>query len=429
MELPEETEIAIVGAGVIGLSAAAFLAQSGHQVVVLDEASAPARGASAHNAGQIRPTACVPLAAPGALGELVRSSFRRGRPIRLGRGALRDWRWSSAFASWARGPGIDRRTRVLAELGQAGEDAFQTVEGWAGRELIHRCGSLDVFETEHEFGRAGELISVLRGHGFAAEPLSGKEVQEREPSLASAPAGGVWLPGAAHCDPVSVTSALASIAAAAGTRIATGAQVEEIELGPGAASLSSGGRTLRAETVVLAGGATASVRLPGALARCLPLLGGRGFGLDIDGGPRLRQSLILTERHVSATPWPHGGLRLTTGMDVGATGTRIAERRLRALRASAAAMFGDLGPDSGRPWVGVRPLTPDGLPLIGRLTGCPRALVASGHGMLGVTYGPATGRLVAELIDGGAPGWASDFSPERFASGWSPRKAAGSVSR
>lgn len=215
-QLPDSAEVVVVGAGVIGLSAAAFLAREGHEVVVLDRAEVPGSDASAHNAGQLRPAACIPLAARGAIREFARSTLKAGRPLRLNRGALRQWRWPMAFATWTRSPDLPRRTRVLAELGHASEDAYRTLEGWLGRELIVRRGALDVYESKRAWRQSSDVTAVLEEHGFAVESLSGEEAAEREPGLRVRPAGALWFPDAAHCDPVAVCAALAEVASAAG---------------------------------------------------------------------------------------------------------------------------------------------------------------------------------------------------------------------
>lgn len=416
-------DAAVVGGGVIGLTAAIELARRGREVHLL-EAGEIAGGASAHNAGQIRPAACVPLAKGGAIREALRAgSFQRGRPIRLGAKAFSNWRWMTAFASWSHDSDIEPRTQALAHLGKASEAAFAALEAQTGARLLERRGALDVYESDDTWTAAAEAVPRLSELGFAAEAVSVAQVREHAPALEGQAAGGVLFPEAAHCDPAALLRALRQLAGKLGVQLHPRTQVARVWQGRDSGLLEVDGGRVEAELAVVAAGDRSRHLFPGPEARVIPIIPGRGYGVDLESEADLKVPLILAERHLAITPLGSDLIRLTSGMELGVTRQAVSRGRRRALLRASALIPSLQSHAVIAAWSARRPMTPDGLPIIGFMPGRSRVLVASGHGMLGVTHGPGTGRLVADLVGGERPAWARAFDPMRFSRGWKPQFA------
>jgi len=173
--------------------------------------------------------------------------------------------------------------------------------------------------------------------------------------------------------------------------------------------------TVHADQCVLAAG-VASVQLARGVGLELPIEPAKGYSITIDGEPLVPLPMMLAEAHVVVTPMGVS-TRLTTGLDLVGADDRVDISRVRIMQEAARDYLGlDLA-KTPTPWVGYRPMTPDGLPIVGRSTRYRNLVIASGHGTLGITLAPATGRFVADLLDGSStedPSWARSVAPDRF---------------
>lgn len=405
----------VVGAGAIGLSCARRLARSGARVAVVDPRGV-AGGASAGNAGLISPSHVVPLAAPGmvALGlrHLLDPKGAFKLTPRLDPGL---WGWMARFAWNCSKENVRRgvpvlnallqRSRALVEA-EAKELATPFAFEAKGCALMWvKPGTRD--EMRHE-------AEVARSVGQSVEELDADGLATLDPALAG-PLGALYFPGDAHLDPRCYTQALADdFAAHAGTLI--GAEVSRL--------LVDGGRTkgvltealgpVEAEHTIVAAGAW-SARLLRPHGWNLPLEAGRGFSLTLpDNPPNLRTAAILMEPRVALTPMG-GRLRLGGTMELAGLREDLVPARLAALtEAWTAHMAAPLGDASqAKPWTGLRPCSPDGLPYLGAVA--PGLTVATGHAMLGISLAAVTGELVAQLARGERPGLdLAPLDPLRF---------------
>jgi len=225
--------------------------------------------------------------------------------------------------------------------------------------------------------------------------LTAREARELEPALTDAVRAAVLFPDEAQCDPIRLVTDIAVAAQHAGVEFRFGVEVRGIAVEPG--GVRAGG--VHAGHAVIAAG-VGSARLAASLGHGLPLVAGQGYAVDYDAAVSpLRIPLYLYDARTVANPMG-SRLRLTGGLVLG-RGDGGDPRRLGAIRRVAAATIGV----TARPqleWSGLRPCTPDGLPIIGPHPRAERVVLATGHGMLGVTLGPLTGRLVADLIAGRA---------------------------
>ena len=398
-----------MGGGAIGVSAAHELARRGARVTLLERGDALAWGCSAGNAGLICPSLSLPLATPAALRQGLRSLLRpdtpfsvRPRPIGLP--------WLARFAGACRRERSDRGMHAIRGLSVAGLDLHAQLAALGTS--FERRGTLSVYETEASFAAARR---ELESSSLRAQVLSADEACRLEPALRPGLAGAVFHPDEAHLDPLRYVRAIGEAATSAGADVRTRLEVRALRRRNGALIVETAQRDFRPETVVLAAGAW-SARLARGLGVFVPLTGGKGYHVDLEaaaGDPHVPVS--IHGARLVATPLP-GRLRIAgllelTGLDPSVSPDRIETMR----RAAGRVLFGQQDRGGGEIWAGLRPCTPDGLPVIGRPAGQPGLIVATGHAMKGLSLAPVTALLVSELAAGQAPSHdLAPFSPDRF---------------
>jgi len=416
-------QVVVVGGGVVGLSTAYFLLRTGADVTVLTDHEA-GDGASGVNAGWIAPSLSGPVPAPGVLSGSLRWILRPDSPFyvrpRVDPGFLR---WLLAFRSncnartYAAGlealAALNRRTLELYDLLRA--DGLEIDEHQSGLLMAYRSPR----DADHEVAES----AWLRRFGLP-DPVPGRP-QDLEPLLSDEIQGAYMLPAERHVDPRMLTAALVQAIARRGGRVLTGTRVVRVEPGRTSGGDLDGARAVTvvgvddqwpAHAVVVAAGAWTPTLLRDARVR-IPIIGGKGYGLDFEPAPvALRQPLYLHDDRVAASPYD-GRLRLSGTMEIAGLDVSVSRRRVEAI-ARAGARYLRGWPAGARPVrvaAGLRPLTPDGLPVIGAVPRTMGVWVASGHSMLGVTLGPATGEALAAAMTGSAPDVLRPFDPDRFA--------------
>jgi D-amino-acid dehydrogenase len=388
-------DVVVIGAGVIGAACAYELAGAGARVTVLERGNGWGEGCSWGNAGLIVPSHARPIAAPESLRAGLGWMLRRSSPFGLRlRPALAPWLARYVRASTARRAAAGERLQrelsaeslaLLRELSASGVDVG-----------FSEPGCLTVY-TDHPDQAAGDAASET-GRALGARLLSGPEARELEPALTSAVRAGVLFPGEASCDPVQLVRALGAAAIGRGAELRTGVEVGSL-------------RELRAGHVVVAAGAW-SGRLAATAGVRLPMQGGKGYASEWDAMP-LGRPLYMHDQRCVANPLADR-LRMTGGLILEGLDERFDARRVQAIRAAAATVLG-VRAEPRLVWSGLRPCTPDGLPAVGTHRAAPGVVFATGHGMLGLTLAPLTGRLVAGLVAGRAAHPALEpLSPERF---------------
>ncbi|HOT23360.1 MAG TPA: FAD-dependent oxidoreductase [Thermoleophilia bacterium] len=416
-------DVLVVGGGVVGACVAAALAERGAAVTLLEREPevCPPESAVFANCGLLVPSEVEPLAHPGALGQGLRWMLDTTSPFYVRpRVSLALMRWLWLFRSACAPEAAQAHARVLFEL-SAASAALHDALAADGGEAWHyrRNGWLAVYETAQGMDAAAAQAARLQTLGVPSEVLSAADVRQRVPQVRpGSVVGGVLTPEDGHMDPAAFTRAMASRAERAGATIATGAEVYGFASGgPGAVR---GVRTTRgdfvADQVVLAAGAWTAA-LAGQLGLRLPIEPAKGYSIDLARPAGLPDTPICVgEPHVVLTPLGDR-LRLGSTLELSGWDLRIRPRRLTHLRRAADRVLG-IAEDApaGQVWRGPRPLTPDGLPVIGRSPRHPNVVFATGHCMLGLSLGPVTGKLVAELCAGETP--SHDLEPlrvDRFA--------------
>lgn len=412
------TRVAVIGGGVIGLCTAQALVQGGADVVVLDRDRCGG-AASAGNAGWITPGLSAPIPAPGVVPQAVRWMLDRESPL------LVRPRLDPDFLGWCvsfwRACSRDRHVAGLeATLRLAARTlgAFDRLVAEGVDFEMHADGLLYLVRDEPHLGEWVAMYDDLRALGFDGdtELLDRAAVQRLEPAVNPAIAGGMIGRRERHVRPETLTAGLCAWLREHGTEIREGVHVRGLlQRRAGWELVTSDGRE-PADQVVVAGGiwtrdllASLGVRVPLEAAKGYSITAGNGAG-----SPRL--PLYLTEIKVGASPFA-GAVRLAGTLELGGRDLSVDTRRVDAIARGARDYLASWRPEQGRvDWAGLRPLLPDGVPLVGAVPGRDGLYVATGHGMLGVTLAPATGEALAELmLKGERPAALAGLGFERFA--------------
>jgi len=390
-------KIAIVGAGVIGMSAARVLQRAGADVTVYDPEE-PGAVCSFGNAGNIAIDHVRPLSRLDVLATVPRMLVNPLAPLCLkpaGLPAAWPWLWRAAAA--ARPSQVDRGTKTLGILLGAARAAWDDEIKLSGLEdLFRNEGALVVYERAESIAANAADAQVLRDHGVRIEMLSAEETNRRVPGLARPAAGGRFYPDSAHTvDPHGIVTRLAERFIAEGGTIRR-EMVTGFLLADGkVAGIETPQRVEAVGAVVLATG-LASRPLAEQLGARTPIGGERGYHVMLQNGPTLDTSVTFAERGFIATPMAMG-VRLAGTVELGA-GANPDWRRAEALLHHIRALYGRDDLAETTRWTGDRPTLPDYLPMLGASPKARNAIFAFGHQHIGLTLAAITGRLVQDLL-------------------------------
>lgn len=419
--------VAIVGGGMSGLATAWYLQERGVEVTVLERRQVAA-GSSWGNAGWLTPALTLPLSEPSVLTYGLKAMFDPMSPLYVPLTMDRQLlRFLSGFARHCT-PGRWREAMaVFTEVNQVGLEAYDELQAGHTHAHSQSRGAVDeptrpaqpflaAFASEKDRqGLVREFDGVERAGGKVDyELLTGEEVRAFEPSLTEAVSAGVAIHGQRFINPPRYMAALAASVRHRGGTILEGVDVADIRRsGAGVELLGSRGESLlRADHAVLATGAWL-----GGLARRYGVRqvvqAGRGYSFTVVPDSMPTHPLYFPTQRVACTPLGDR-FRVAGMMEFKDADAPFDPRRVRAIIGAVRSMYQGIDWDDRREeWVGSRPCTPDGLPLIGR-TRDERISVAGGHGMWGVALGPLTGKmLAAELTGGHVPGVMRHFDPLR----------------
>lgn len=404
--------IAVVGAGIVGVSCALHLQRDGHDVTLIDP-RAPGTATSFGNAGGIVTGAVVPNSTPALWRDIPRMLFDRDSAVRV------RWQYLPQVAPWLiRFLLAGRHTRVeaiadaLLPLVSRAYDAHRELIALSGVEdIVRPVGWLKVYQTEAGFAGTRYDREIMQARGVRLDVLGADEIRQLEPSLARRYVKGLFQPDSAF---VASPHRLVQAHAAQFQRLGGSFAQERVR----GVQPTDGGVRLDCElgfrdfaAVVIAAGAW-SKELARQVGDRVQLDTERGYHLNLEPGEagELRRPVVFPERGFVLAPMLDG-IRLTSGVELAGLNAPPDFSRIRRLLPAAREALPGLSDRVTREWLGCRPSTPDSLPVIGRSPGCRAVLYAFGHQHLGLTLGPITGRLIAGLVAGTTPEF--DLTPYR----------------
>ena len=397
--------VIIVGGGVIGVCCAYYLVTRGADVMLLERDEIGA-GASRGNAGVIA-AGHPPMNKPGRVAQAIRKMLDPTTSLYIAPRwdpALAKWLWAfSANCTFER---LEENMSILSPLGHATLGLFRELIDVEQLDCGYRAeGYHEVCRTRAGVELSHHEVSLMQAQAYRAETLSGDELRARMPALKDGTMGGAYFPAAATCNPYQFVVEMADRVRRYGGRVQLGQPVTDLvtEQGQATGVRTGRGDVLEADAVVLATGAY-SLELTRKLGCRLPVQPGKGYHRDLEvadgSAPALGEACVLGETSVFCTPMG-GSLRLAGTMEFSGLNHVMRRSRLEQLTSAAGRYMDGIGTTGIRSeWCGLRPCTPDGLPIIGLVPGQQRVFLATGHAMSGLTLGPITGSLIADLVMG-----------------------------
>lgn len=411
--------VGILGGGISGLFSAYYLIREGYQVTIIEKGSFQ-DGCSFGNAGMIVPSHIIPLAQPGMIAKGMRWMLNSESPFYVKpRLSWELGKWGYLFWKHSNPAHVKYSIPILRDISLLSKRLFQELSeqdelafGWKEKGLLMLFKDAS---TRHELE---EEATIATRAGITAHVLSGTEVQELEPDVKVDVEGGVFYPGDAHIYPNELIQNLVKLLRLKGVLILENESVEDFEIRDARiTSVSTQAGTYQFDEVVVAAGSWSPL-LTQKLGISLPLQGGKGYSfMEPEVKSTIKIPAIMMEARATATPMG-GGIRFAGTLEVAGTDMNINMNRVKGIHQAIKNYYPELDvtfPKKEDVWRGLRPCSPDGLPYIGRVQGFKNLTLATGHGMMGVSLGPATGKLVAEIVSSQATSIpVSPFDPRRF---------------
>ncbi|MEL6431022.1 MAG: FAD-dependent oxidoreductase [Planctomycetota bacterium] len=399
--------VCVVGGGIVGAMSAWYLADAGVQVTLVERdrfGAACSRG----NCGYVAPSHVLPLCQPGAIRGSLKTLFERNSAFAIKpRASLRMLRWLYGFSRRCNERDMLRTAEALRGLLFSSKDLYLELVREEGVECDwQERGLLNVYAEERGLEAFRPKERMLRERfGVGATFLDREALLALEPALKDNVAGAWHFEMDAHLRPDLLMESLRPRLEARGVRIVEGATVARFrgEAGAARAIELESGDSIEAEHFVVATGAWTPF-LERDLGLQIPIEPGKGYSITTSAPERMpTHPLILEESHVAITPMT-GAYRIGSTMEFVGYDESIDERRLQILTDAARKHLVDpIGGEVRETWWGWRPMVWDGRPIIDRAPALGNVVIAAGHSMIGISMGPATGRLVAELVTGADP--------------------------
>ena len=415
--------VVIIGGGVIGLCTAYYCARRGFEVTVIERNSAQRDGCSFGNAGMIVPSHFIPLAAPGMVALGLKWMWNPASPLYIKPRFDADlFGWGIKFWRAANAAHVGRAAPLLRDLSLASRTCFEELAALPKADFgLVKKGLLMLCQQPHTLDEEAAFAARARDLGIPAEVLDAKQTAALDPNVRLNIVGSIYFPLDCHLTTSQFMAALENHVQQLGVKYIWASEVvgAEMEMGRTVRALTlAGGKAVAADEFVLCGGSW-SARFAHQLGLRIPLQAGKGYSLTLPQPRQLPQICsICTEARVAVTPM---GDRLRVGgtMEIAGLNENINPVRVRGIIESFCRYFPEFNPkdfDGVSPWRGLRPCSPDGLPYIGRTAKYTNFSVATGHGMMGLSLGPITGKVIAQILANEQPKWElTQLSPDRYA--------------
>ncbi|MDG2194895.1 MAG: FAD-dependent oxidoreductase [Polaribacter sp.] len=393
--------VVIIGGGIIGLSTAYYLQKEGHQVTVIDKSDFSS-GASYVNAGYITPSHIISLAAPGMITKGIKWMFNSASPFYVKPRLDIDFlKWVWAFKKSANPLKVEKAIPVIKDINLLSRDLYEEIKASNNFNFHYqRKGLLMCYQTDKVGEEEWKVGKRAIEEGLEAQNLSAAEVKKLEPNANLNINGAVYFNCDAHMTPTDFMSEMLAYLKSKGVVFFANEEVKDIEVSNAVISkVITDKQELPADEVVLAAGSWSPL-MTKKLGIKIPVQAGKGYRINVARETHITIPAILCEAKVAVTPMD-GFTRFAGTMEVAGINHTINPVRVQAIANAASNFYKDLAitsEEKAAAQCGLRPCSPDGLPYIGKSSKCNNLTIATGHAMMGWSLGPATGKLVAEVI-------------------------------
>ncbi len=411
-------EVVIIGGGIIGLCCAYYLQQDGHQVTIVDKSDISS-GASFVNAGYITPSHIIPLAAPGMITKGLKWMLNSSSPFYVKPRLDADFlKWSWLFKKSATAKHVERSIPIIKDINLLSRELYTEMKKSNDFDFHYeRKGLLMCYQTDKEGEAEWKMGQRAIDEGLNVQNLTKEGVKKLEPNVDFNIKGAVYFDSDAHMTPTDFMPQMITLLRQKGVQFYTNAAITDLHFVDGKIiSVQTSKRTLKADEFILSAGSWSST-LAKKLRIRLPLQAGKGYRIDVKEHTGITMPAILAEAKVAVTPM-QGFTRFAGTMEIGGINHKINTTRVKAIAKAAETFYNGLEIPSNaikNAACGLRPCSPDGLPYIGKTKNYKNLTIATGHAMMGWSLGPATGKLVSELIGEKATSMSLEgFEVERF---------------
>jgi D-amino-acid dehydrogenase len=404
MNQSSKGNVTIIGAGIIGLCSAYYLTKQGFKVTLLEQGDL-INNCSSGNAGMIVPSHFVPLAAPGMISKGIKWMFDSKSPFYV-KPSLNPAliTWGLKFWKYANQNHVDKVAEPLRDLHLLSKQLYNDLANEVELNFgLKKKGILMLYKTKATGEEEIHLAKKAQILGLDVEPLSAAQTQALEPNAALDILGSVHYRCDAHLSPSDLVQQLISYLKKREVEIITNCKVTGFETsGEQITSIQTADKTYSADLVVMTGGAW----LPELAKKAnlnIPVMPGKGYSFMVDpNNHQIHHPSLLLEARVAVTPM-NNQIRFGGTMEIAPMNNKVNMNRVEGIVNSIPNYYPDYKvqiPEIDKIWYGFRPCSPDGLPYIGFARKLKNLIIAGGHGMMGVSLAPITGKLVAELVVG-----------------------------
>lgn len=410
--------IVIIGGGIVGLCSAYYLSKEGHQITVIDKGDITS-GASFVNAGYITPSHIIPLASPGMIAKGIKMMFNSASPFymkpRLDAEFLK---WSWYFHKSSTKAKVEKAIPVIKEINIISRELFTDIRnsGDLGEFQLERKGLLMLYKTQASYLHEKEVADRASYLGLEVSDLNKSELKKIEPNVNIDAEGAIHYECDGHTTPTEIMPKMLNYLKSVGVNICINEEVIDIKTSNGVIKeVITDKNNYHPDEVILAAGSW-SGELSKKLNLKLSLQGGKGYRINVARNTGISMPAILMEAKIAVTPM-NGFTRFAGTMEFSGNNNIVRKERVLAIANGAHSFYPDLKINSAEiesAKTGLRPVSPDGLPYIGKSASIKNLTIATGHAMMGWSLGPATGKLVSEVLGGKKTSMdISAFNPER----------------
>lgn len=394
-------KVIVIGGGIIGLCSAYYLQKEGHQVTIVDQSNLDS-GASYVNAGYLSPSHIIPLSAPGVMKKGIKWMFDKSSPLYIKpRLDLDFFKWTWAFNKSCNQNHVNKVAPVIRDISVLSQELYSDIKSQENFKFHYeKKGLLMLCQTEkmlEEEVHTAELASQL---GLSAREVNSDEIKKLDPNAGIEALGAAYFECDQHTTPHEFMAEMKALLKSKGVVFHANEKVIDLEVSNHAIlSIKTDKQTLTAVEFVLAAGSWSDM-LSKKLGIKLLLQAGKGYRVNTEQDTGVSIPAILCEAKVAVTPM-NGFTRFSGTMEIAGINHDINKVRVDAIARAAKKYYPNIelsAEEKDKAECGLRPVSPDGLPYIGKSEKCKNLTVAAGHAMMGWSMGTATGKLVSEII-------------------------------